>query len=222
MIIGHGLIAKEFLQYKKKIKNIILFASGVSNSNNKNKKQFSREIKKLKQYLNYKKKIIYFSSIDTLNHKKKTAYINHKRYCENLITKSNSPYLIVRTTQIVGKSKNKNTLFNFLIEKIKKNKTIYIYNNYMRNLIEISDFSKFIMKKIKCNGFLNLMGPENISAYRLLLKIKKNYNVKSKIKKINKSDFFYQKILLQKKNKVYIIKKKNYINQLIKKFISEK
>ena len=55
------------------------------------------------------------------------------------------------------------------------------------------------MKKIKCNGFLNLMGPENISAYRLLLKIKKNYNVKTKIKKIKKDDFFYQKILLQKK-----------------------
>jgi hypothetical protein len=223
MIVGRGLIAREFFKYKKKIKkNTILFASGVSNSNNKNKKRFSREIKKLKQYLNYKKKIIYFSSIDTLNHKRKTEYLDHKRYCENLIMNSNSPYLIIRTTQIVGKSKNKNTLFNFLIEKIKRNKTVYIYNNYIRNLIQISDFSKFVIKKIKCDGFLNLMGPENISAYRLALKIKKNCNTNTKIKKLKKNDFFYQKILSQKKIKIYTIKKKNYNDQLIKKFISKK
>lgn len=42
MIVGNGLIAKEFLEYSNS-KNILIFASGVSNSKEERVDEFLRE-----------------------------------------------------------------------------------------------------------------------------------------------------------------------------------
>lgn len=60
MIIGNGLLAKTFNKEKKFFKNTIIFASGLANSKNTNKKEFKREKKLLKKFLNIKKKINLF------------------------------------------------------------------------------------------------------------------------------------------------------------------
>jgi hypothetical protein len=56
MIIGNGLIAKSFKKKKNYFKNVIIFASGVSNSKNTNLKEFKREEKLVKKLLKKKKK----------------------------------------------------------------------------------------------------------------------------------------------------------------------
>jgi hypothetical protein len=60
MIIGNGLIAKSFKKEKNYFKNVIIFASGVSNSKNTNLKEFKREEKLVKKLLKKKKKIYIF------------------------------------------------------------------------------------------------------------------------------------------------------------------
>ena len=64
MIIGNGLIANSFLD--SDLNNIIIFASGVSNSKEENLLEFDREKKLLLRiiYENFNKKIVYFSTCD--------------------------------------------------------------------------------------------------------------------------------------------------------------
>ena len=63
-IIGSGFLAKSFLKKIKKINNnTIIFVSGVSNSSSLEKKEYSRETRKINS-LNIKKEnlLVYFSS----------------------------------------------------------------------------------------------------------------------------------------------------------------
>ena len=76
MIIGNGLIAKEFKKKNYFHKNKIIFASGVSNSNNIKIRDFNREIFLIKKILNINTdlKFYYFSTIDVLKKKENTIY----------------------------------------------------------------------------------------------------------------------------------------------------
>ena len=47
MIVGNGMIAKKFKKYKDK-GNVLIFASGVSNSNETRCTNFSKELKMVK------------------------------------------------------------------------------------------------------------------------------------------------------------------------------
>ena len=64
MVIGNGLLGREFKKYND-FNNCIIFASGVSNSNETDNVEFEREklllIKTIKE--NKDMKIIYFSSV---------------------------------------------------------------------------------------------------------------------------------------------------------------
>jgi hypothetical protein len=53
MIIGSGFIANSFRKFYFDRKNILIFASGVSNSKEKKKKNFEREVNLLKKYSNF-------------------------------------------------------------------------------------------------------------------------------------------------------------------------
>ena len=53
MIIGNGFLAKAFKKKFSKEKKIVIFASGVSNSKEKDKKRFRREIKLLKKFIKF-------------------------------------------------------------------------------------------------------------------------------------------------------------------------
>ena len=91
MIIGNGLVAKKFKHYKR---NVIIFASGVSNSLETNDIQFYKEKQLLEDTLKKHpdKLLIYFSSrnVDLLN----SPYYQHKLNMENLIKSYKNKYII--------------------------------------------------------------------------------------------------------------------------------
>ena len=60
MIVGDGLIANKLKFIDSE--DIIIFASGVSNSNENNESEFERERELLSTFIGYDKKLIYFSS----------------------------------------------------------------------------------------------------------------------------------------------------------------
>jgi hypothetical protein len=144
MIIGNGLIAKSFKDSFEKSNNIIIFASGVSNSNETNPKNFEREKATLMESLDERKKLIYFStcSIQETN-VQHSMYIKHKISMEKIIRKSPN-YLIFRLPQIVGNTKNFNTLTNFLYKKISNHDSFNIFQNCERNIIDVADVSKIV------------------------------------------------------------------------------
>ena len=62
MIIGTGMIARAFKSLEKN-PDVLIYAAGVSKSNEANNDQFNKESELLKKAINLDKKIIYFSTI---------------------------------------------------------------------------------------------------------------------------------------------------------------
>ena len=148
-IIGKGFIAKNLYKISNTIEksDYIIYAAGISNSREKSNNNFKKEINLFKKFIakNQNNKIVYISTADVTNNlKKKSRYVKNKIKIEKLIKKCFKNYIIIRLPQIIGKSKNKNTLINFFNDKIKKGKKIELLNNVKRNLLDINDVLKMI------------------------------------------------------------------------------
>ena len=141
MVIGNGLLAKEFNFYKNN-EQIVIFASGVSNSKENNHHEFQREEQLLKKTIeeNNNKILVYFStcsidSVETSNN----DYVKHKLRMEKIV-ESHKFFYIFRLPQVVGITKS-NTIIKYFVESITKNKELTINRYSTRNLISISDVS---------------------------------------------------------------------------------
>ena len=162
MIIGNGLIANAFKNSTINNHDIIIFASGVSNSNEIREKEYSREEKLLNNACSLRKFIIYFSTCSvydpTIND---SPYVIHKLKMESLVIKNNiNGYFIFRLPQVVGNTNNTNTLVSYLNNSIKTEKKIIVWKFAKRRLIDIVDIEKITSAMYK--DFKNLKLRENI------------------------------------------------------------
>ena len=229
---GSGFIAKNLKRIKlRKLKKIIIYAAGVSNSKSKDKKKFLRERKKIQTFLNNHNKehlFIYISTTSVLgNYSKKDKYTRNKIIIENLIKKSLNNFLILRLPQIVGKSKNPHTLTNFIYRKILSEQRFKVWSNVKRNLIDIDDLIKIVKQiistKLKPGNVINILNPNSIYVEEIanimgkIVKKKPRYiliKYKPKMKgnlKIKSNSKFNLKIAKYFKNK-------NYYRKILKKY----
>lgn len=145
MIIGKGLLAKTL--ERNDSEELLIFASGVSNSLETNPLEFQREINLLEEKLaeNPNKKLIYFSSCSIHDPSKSDSlYVLHKLRIEKLISRTCSSYLIMRVGNAVGKGGNPTTLINYLKNAIENNNKITLYNKAKRILVGVDDIAIFI------------------------------------------------------------------------------
>ena len=183
MIIGNGMLAKEFNHYKLN-NNIVIFASGVSNSKEVSQDAFNREKVLLVDVLkNCKgKRIVYFSTCSMYDdYFKNNAYTLHKLEMEEILTGNNIDYTIFRLPQVLG-SNNKFQLMGFLYDKIKNKKLFDLYD-IERNIIDITDVRRIVNYIIKHNLFankiINVANPSNVRVVDLVKKIENIYNYKA-------------------------------------------
>ena len=222
-IIGSGFIASKFkkkLQDYKKY-NIAIYAAGISNSLEKNKKNLSREINKIKKFIKLNtKQLIYISTYSILDKSRKDKpYVKNKIIIENIIKKSTNEYLIIRLPEIVGGNKNSNTLTNFFYEKINNNKSFLLFKNVRRNILDVDDAINksiiLIKKYYKKQKTINLLNksfytPEKIvKTFEKILQKKARY----KKKKIINNSFNLNDSYFLNFNKNYLLKvlKKYYL-----------
>lgn len=224
MVVGNGSIAKVFMNDYQYDDSVVIFASGVSNSNENNESEFSREhmllSKILVSYPNLK--LVYFSSIySTLVN---NPYYNHKLKMENFINENFKNFIIIRLPQVISTNGNKNNLINYFVESLKNNKIVSIQKNVNRAIVDIQDV-KNITKKIildKNNKILNFSHIEYVDVLDLflsisnILNIKPKYNLIDPVFEIPKIDNSLEitNIIKQK------IEKTNYTNKILKKYIS--
>ena len=157
MIIGNGLLATTFDQYKLDEK-ILIFASGVSDSSNRNKKIFLREKNLLIKTIieNSDKIIVYFSSCDVIYAEKiNTAYYYHKLAMESIVKKYSKKHYILRLPQLIAYSNNRNTLLNHFIFSVVKHQDLIVWTNAYKNLVSIGDVLKISELIIYNDKFLN-------------------------------------------------------------------
>ncbi len=145
MIIGNVMMAKAM----QKIDNddLLIFASGVSNSLETDEKAYLREYHLLQKTIEKypTKKLIYFSTCSIYDSSKKdTEYIKFKLKIEQFIKENSNNYIIFRVGNVVGKGGNPNTLINFLKNSMVNKVEFTLFANAKRLLIAIDDVVKFV------------------------------------------------------------------------------
>ena len=220
-IIGSGFIAARFKKYHKflKKKKIIIYAAGISNSLEVNKKNLEREVLKIKNFIhNNKKKLIYISTYSVNDEsRQRKLYVKNKIKIEKIIKQESKEYMIIRLPEIIGKNKNPNTLTNFFYNKIVKDESFNVFKNSRRNLLDVDDAIKNCIKIIrsyrKNKKVVNLLNKK----FNTPLQIVNNFEKILKKKGIYK----LQNTKIKKwslKNNYYIYSKKNYLIKSLKKY----
>lgn len=229
-IFGRGFIGSN-LRRLELSKDFLVYAAGVSNSNQNKVSAYKKEINVLKKVLktvDAKKKFIYISSLSVENKKlRNDRYVKNKLLIENLIKKNIQRYLIVRLPQIVGRNKNKFTLTNCLYKNIKLGKPVVLWKNSIRNLIDIDDIVKILKKylknKPKINTTINIFNPKSVKVISLIKLFSEILNKEVKIRMITRENKNINFNKLRKgtrlPNKYYkVFDKKNYIEGVLRKY----
>lgn len=230
MIIGNGMIAKRFESYKDD-SQIIIFASGVSNSKNIQKEAYDREINLLKTTVEkYREKIlVYFSTCSIYDPgEKESRYVFHKKEVESIIQSHCHRYYIFRVSNLVGYSGNPNTVLNFFVYHILNGINFDLWIGATRNLIDIDDMYKIVDHILKqgifCNRIINIANPRNYTTKEIIKTIETLLDARANYIPIQKgSPFDIDISLISPISKQLSIRfEKDYLINLLRKYHSQK
>jgi|SRR3989344_1518849 len=149
MIVGHGDIANVL----KDKKDLLFFASGVSNSSEKRESQYQRE-KDLLLSQDRSKHLVYFGSLCIFY--SSSRYAIHKRQMEEIVKKNFPRHTILRLGNITW-GKNPHTLINYLSAQVEKGNSIRIENSY-RYLVDKKELLHWIKMIPTFNCEMNITG----------------------------------------------------------------
>ncbi len=185
MVVGNGMIAKKFAGYADD-DNFIIFASGVSNSKSSDQNEYLREFTLLKETIAAcsDRTLVYFSTASIYDPSEGGSdYINHKKHVEQYIESNVKKYVILRVSNVVGKSTNPNTIFNYLIRHIIEKTNFGLWLNASRNLIDIDDLFKVVdhllQNKLFLNTIVNVANPKNYRIKEMVEAIELCYGKKA-------------------------------------------
>ncbi|WP_413531707.1 NAD-dependent epimerase/dehydratase family protein [Empedobacter brevis] len=221
MIIGKGLIASLFTEVNSD--EVVLFASGVSNSSETREEEFLREQNLVEKTLteNVGKLFVYFSTCSIYDSSKyNSPYVLHKLHIEEIIKQKAKNYLILRVSNAVGKGGNPNLLMNYLHHQIIDNKELIVHKNATRNLIDVEDVKNITLKYIASkdwNKIINVAYTENFNIPEIIEAFEQTLNKKTKKNIQNKGEHY--SIDTHELDYEFMLKnKKEYLKNLIDKY----
>ncbi|NNN48625.1 NAD(P)-dependent oxidoreductase [Vibrio sp. 2-2(8)] len=173
MIIGNGLLSRAFCSFEHD-NDVVIFASGTSNSNENNDANFYREESLLLEIIrsNRDKTFVYFStcSIEDIS-KKESKYVQHKLRMESLINGQCKSFYIFRLPQVVGVTRSK-TLISYLFSSIGSGERFSVQRNATRNLIDVKDVflicNYIISNHIYINEVTNIASRQNLEVISIV------------------------------------------------------
>ena len=211
MIIGNGMMAKQFAKYQHN-GEILIFASGVSNSKETQASEFEREFNLLQKTIanNPDKYFVYFGTSSMYDPMARNSpYVLHKLDMERYVAENCKSYNIFRISQVIGLAHNP-TLVNFIIENIINDRVFDVWERATRNLIALEDVYKIIdyilVHKLKRNQIINIANSQNISIVDFICIVEQVIGKKALIKLSHKG-YPFDKIDVLEINK--IVKKLN-------------
>ena len=190
MIIGNGQIASRFRDVRLE-PNLLIFASGVSNSNCTNRKHFTRERQLVKKAIDKypNRKFVYFSSCSLSQDRNlDNDYYAHKREIENIIQDFSQRHIILRIPQIFSYPKVHSTLIHFLYFSILRQEEFKLNDGATRYLLDVADIPDVVNDlAVSHNGIVDVANPHQysirdiVSALEAITKMKAIYSTYSKI-----------------------------------------
>jgi nucleoside-diphosphate-sugar epimerase len=194
MVIGNGMIAKEFGTYQAKDEYII-FASGVSDSTHSPAAAFEREEKLLRATIENDpgKTLVYFSTCSMYDPSMKgSAYIKHKLNMEALIMQEQPAYVIFRLSNPVGRTTNSNTVVNFFINHILEKHPFSLWKHASRNIIDMDDVysicNDILPERSFRNSIVNIANPHNYPVHFIVETIEAHFGIKAEYTVADKGD----------------------------------
>jgi nucleoside-diphosphate-sugar epimerase len=188
-IVGNGLIGREFRRLEDKYKEmeVTIFASGVANSSEKRKEEYTKETELLAKEIISGRKIVYFSTCSVLQ-KEINQYVIHKRAIEKLLRDS-SDCIIVRLPQVVGYKPNQNTLIEYFCQNILAGNHFRVYRDACRSLIDVEDVARITLvalrENIEIGSILNISSEPQVLAIDIVSWLEKTLNKKGHYDIIN-------------------------------------
>jgi nucleoside-diphosphate-sugar epimerase len=187
MVIGNGLIANAFARYYADNDEVVIFASGVSNSRESREEAFLREKQLLTMALDAHRIMVYFGTCSVYDTElSNTPYVVHKRQMESLI-RGAERYAIFRLPQVLGFAPNPSTLTNYLYQQINSGIAFQVWRHAKRSLIDVDDVALIvnymIINSTAVNTTTNIAAPFSISildlvkTFELVLGKKANYTI---------------------------------------------
>ena len=192
------MMANRFAADYSKNNDVLVFASGVSNSSEEDSAAFEREENLLKECMDKYayKTFVYFGTCSIFDPSlAQSPYIFHKLKMEELIKSNISRYLICRTSNIVGKKGNPNTLINFLINKIEKQEVFELWANSFRNILDIDDLFEAVHSMLcdpltEQKTIANIYYPHFYSILEIVSLIEKHLQKKAIYKMATKGSWY--------------------------------
>lgn len=155
MVIGNGLIARAFDTYKEN-EDVIIFASGVSDSSDLPDSEYQREVDTLMAYTHSKKHLVYFSTTGVYDpQRKNNKYIKHKLSVEKLIEDNFEKWTIFRLPNVIGSGGNAKTMVNYFVNAIIKSEPISVQKYAVRRIMDVDDVFRFVDYAISNDSFRN-------------------------------------------------------------------
>lgn len=190
------MIAQRFNSYSSD-ENLLIFASGVSDSKSTDFRAYERETNLLERTISEypDKLLVYFSTCSIYDPAENdSAYVTHKRKMEDLIQMNATAYNVFRVSNVVGKSANPNTVFSFFINHIRNKIPFSVWTNATRNLIDIDDLyciAHYILENgLLKNKVINVANPQSYYVPEIVTAIENHYGIKGDYTMIMKGSGF--------------------------------
>ncbi len=222
MIIGNGILANAVRSYDRE--DVIYFASGVSNSLEKNPAEFEREINLLQSTIEKypDHKLVYFSTCSIYDPTKTDSpYVAHKVNVEKIITEQCKSFIIFRVGNAVGRGGNPNTLINFLKNSILSENRFTIHSNARRILIGIDDIALFADRYLETlsNTTVNLTYPYQYSLSEILSHLENHLGKTAIYDNIDEGSFYNIEFNTLTESFFKGISAEEYLNKLFKAYL---
>jgi nucleoside-diphosphate-sugar epimerase len=177
MIIGNGLLAQAYAPRFKERDDVLVFASGVSNSRETDPEEFARERRMLEKALDVanaeSRVLVYFSTCSIADPDQANApYVLHKQAQEALLADRARQYAIFRLPQVVGRIDNPHTLTNYLYQTISSGDVFHVWTKARRNLIDVADVAtigeRLLARGDALNRVTNIACPFSVTILELV------------------------------------------------------
>jgi nucleoside-diphosphate-sugar epimerase len=177
--------------------NIVLLASGVSDSTCSNQESFERERILIQTHLkrNPNKKFVYFSScaLSADDQYASTPYYIHKRNMERLIKSQTNQYYIFRIPQLFGCFFSHKTIINSFYESIVNEALFNVYDDAYRYLIHIDDVKKLVLAYLSFSEPLtvDIANPYRYKVLEIVQILEDTLQQKANYQLIHKTDKYF-------------------------------
>jgi len=162
MVVGDGMMARAFSAFRDRA-DVVIFASGVSNSLETGAAAFDRERVLLKRVRtdNPGALLVYFGTCSVDDPERRdTPYVRHKLEMESLLAASGGPWLVLRVALAIGRNPRSLTLAQFLHERIMRGQPFEVWEGAARFPVDVEDVfrigSRFIDDPAMRNRCINV------------------------------------------------------------------